>query len=319
MRHVPHVHLAGDAVRADDFEEFPILLVAITPVEVDERVRGAQSHDFVFLVEGHGEDVRWSQQGQVNFLTHTSRGCSVVLEPRDRLVRHGCDKLDALCIGLQRDKRVRAVVKRRLNYWTVPDQSVLKSLTQVELLENLRPSHLQHVVLVQVVWLRGFVFEDVLSNGVLADDLIAGECASHRKLFLIDSLDKEASELVPLHETVAVDVNLLEQLGQADDQVCLLGGVLVWNDAAHQVDKLKQREAILFDLLLGEELASQHLQLVRVNHLHNVVNGELVHLLEIPRLDGVFDLTELNNAHLLGLVQHRCQDPGSNFLDHQIC
>ena len=60
MFHVPHVDLACDSVTADNLEEPEVFLVAVAPIEVDERLSGAEGEDLVFFVEGRAQDVGWA-------------------------------------------------------------------------------------------------------------------------------------------------------------------------------------------------------------------------------------------------------------------
>ena len=76
------------------------------------------------------------------------------------------------------------------------------------------------------------------------------------ELFLVDSLDEELSEFVPLHETVVIDIDLFEKGDQAVNQVTLLPWVLVRNHLLYQSDKLDQGEAILDFFLLFSEMRS---------------------------------------------------------------
>ena len=95
------------------------------------------------------------------------------------------------------------------------------------------------------------------------------------QLPLIYSFNEETSELVPLHKSIAIDVDLLEERAKPMHQIRLFLR-LIRNHLSHELDKLDEFEAIFILFLFLQELRLEHLELINVKHLHDVVNGELV-------------------------------------------
>ena len=73
----------------------------------------------------------------------------------------------------------------------------------------------------------------MVKNTILGDLFVCHFVRGTLKLFLIHSFDQEASEFIPLHVTVSVDVNFVEQEAEPVDEVTLLIRVLVWDHLLH--------------------------------------------------------------------------------------
>ena len=127
----------------------------------------------------------------------------------------------------------------------------------------------------QVIRLILFKSHYVLCYNIFLNDLFVWDIASLMQLPLIYSFYEEASELVPLHKAIAINVDLLEQRAKAMHQIRLFLRLIRYH-TSHEFDKLDEFEAILILFLFLQELCLEHLELIDVKHLHDVVNGELV-------------------------------------------
>ena len=95
----------------------------------------------------------------------------------------------------------------------------------------------------EVVRLILFKPHYVLCHDILLNDLFVWDISSLMQLPLIYSFDEKARELVPLHKTIAIDVDLLEQRAKAMHQIRLLFR-LIGYDPSHEFDKLDKLERI---------------------------------------------------------------------------
>ena len=79
-----------------------------------------------------------------------------------------------------------------------------------------------------------------------------------------------------------------------------------------------QSETVLLDLLLREELTSQHFKLLSIDQLHYVIDSVLVLPRRVYLFDRVNDLTVLYEAHLLRLPEHLGQYSSAHLLHESL-
>lgn len=184
---IPHADLYWDSVAADNFEEFPVVLVAVFSIEVDHGISGAKCKYLVLFVKSDTEDVGRARVGQRYLFLYPGGLTGLVGDAGDSLVGHGCYQFDWSGSLLECDKGVRRMVQNCSDYWAVPHYVVFEVATQSVLLENVRPGHLKHVVCVQVIWCRLFNFQQMVGQYVFVRKFFCCKlCVDLVQLLLID-------------------------------------------------------------------------------------------------------------------------------------
>ena len=91
---IPHADLYLDSVAADNFEEFPVVLVAVFPIKVDHGISGAKCKYLILFIKSDAEDISRARVGQRYLILYPGGLTGLVGDAGDSLVRHGCYQLD---------------------------------------------------------------------------------------------------------------------------------------------------------------------------------------------------------------------------------